>query len=89
MNIYHISQKSNRDYDTYDSAVVIANTESEARRIDPGSEQREKVRYLEDIPAEDYFHTWVRDPDKVSCTLIGETTLYTVPCVICASFNAG
>ena len=35
MNIYLISQKENNDYDTYDSAVVVAPNEEVARRIHP------------------------------------------------------
>jgi len=35
MNIYKISQTQNNDYDTYDSAVVIAENEKAAKRIHP------------------------------------------------------
>lgn len=35
MNLYLISQKNNNDYDTFDSAVVCANSEYEASRIHP------------------------------------------------------
>ena len=35
MNIYLISQSVNNDYDTYDSAVVAAETEADARLIHP------------------------------------------------------
>ena len=35
MNLYLISQTENEDYDTYDSAVVCAETETQARRIHP------------------------------------------------------
>jgi hypothetical protein len=36
MNIYHISQSVNRGYDTYDSAVVTAESEEDARQMYPG-----------------------------------------------------
>jgi hypothetical protein len=35
MNLYLISQNANDDYDTYDSAVVAAKSESDARTINP------------------------------------------------------
>jgi len=35
MNIYHISQDVNDDYDTYDSAVVYAKSRERARNIPP------------------------------------------------------
>lgn len=35
MNLYKISQTTNNNYDTFDSAVVIANTADEARKIIP------------------------------------------------------
>ena len=37
MNIYLISQSVNNDYDTFDSAVVAAETEKDAREIHPSS----------------------------------------------------
>jgi len=37
MNLYLISQDINDDYDTYDSVIVCAKTEKEARHIRPGS----------------------------------------------------
>jgi hypothetical protein len=35
MNLYLISQNANNGYDTYDSAVVAAKSESDARTINP------------------------------------------------------
>ena len=36
MNLYLISQNRNNGYDTYDSAVVAAESEEKARMIRPG-----------------------------------------------------
>lgn len=36
MNLYHISQTVNQDYDTFDSAVVCAPNAETARNIRPG-----------------------------------------------------
>ena len=52
MKLYLISQSTNNDWDTYDSAVVAANSEDEARLISPGCESvwcnpaQVKVRYI-------------------------------------------
>lgn len=35
MNMYKISQEVNNEYDTYDSAVVSARNEEEARHMQP------------------------------------------------------
>ncbi len=35
MNLYKISQTANDDYDTYDSAVVVAASVEEAQRMRP------------------------------------------------------
>ena len=35
MNIYKISQEVNSEYDTYDSAIVLAESEEVARLIHP------------------------------------------------------
>ena len=36
MNLYVLRQDKNNGYDTYDSAVVVANSEEEARNVIPG-----------------------------------------------------
>lgn len=40
MNIYLISQNSHTGYDTYDSAVVVAESADAARFLHPGPEGR-------------------------------------------------
>jgi hypothetical protein len=78
MNLYLISQSVNNDYDTYDSAVVAANSEEEARTTHPSSNND---------CFNSSFSTWC-SPDKVEVKLIG-TSIDDKPGVICASFNAG
>jgi hypothetical protein len=73
MNIYKIWQKYNTDWDTYDSAIVTAETEEEARRITPGSDVDE----------------WVSDFNYVNVKLIGKAVDGTKSRVILGSFNAG
>lgn len=41
--LWHLSQKENTDYDSYDSIVVAAYTEEEAKKIHP----RENLKYYE------------------------------------------
>ena len=81
MNLYLISQDYNNDYDTYDSAVVAANDEEEARMMHPGGHEN-----WDGI--ERKYGSWVNS-DKVSVRFIGDAISGTAKGVICASFNAG
>jgi hypothetical protein len=65
MNIYLISQNDADGYDTYDAAVVAANSEEEARNINPSGEWR-------DPPYKD--RTWAATPELVKVKLIGICT---------------
>lgn len=84
MNIYLISPTSEFTfgYDTYDSAVVCADSEEEARKIHPDNNGM----------GLDYVvgYSWPRNPDQVNATLIG-VALDNIEKgeVILASFNAG
>jgi hypothetical protein len=91
MNLYLISQTENNGYDTYDSAVVCAETEEEARNIDPASDFRS--RFLNDL---NITMKWVKDdwswassPDKVDVKYLGVADPSIPKGVVCASFNAG
>jgi len=74
MKLYLISQNFNRGYDTYDSAVVTARNEGEARNTEIGSIGE--------------FGSWVT-PDKVKVELIGTAIKGTEAGIILDSFNAG
>ena len=86
LNLYLISQDVNADYDTYDSAVVCAESEDAARRIHPAT-----------IPGAVGYSAWWKRPPFVSWAhpndvrveLIGLNCGRRIPGVICASFNAG
>jgi len=74
------------DYDEFDSAVVAACNEGEARKIHPSGLAKwddEKERW-------DHFngHAW-RFPQKVECQYIGDAAEGIEKGVICSSFNAG
>ncbi len=79
MNLYLISQDKNDGYDTYDAAVVAANTENEARMIHPGGGAN-----IDDIPP----NCWVANAEDVSVRLIGTAVSGRWLGVILASFNA-
>lgn len=78
MKLWKISQTANDGYDTYDSAVVAAETEDEARLMHPdGGALRNSL-----------YDSWVRHPEDVKV----EYLAYAVGLdagIILASFNAG
>lgn len=83
-----------RDYDTYDSAVVCANSEAEAKCIHPDGDY---IFINERFVSKDggytaplgYFFGWIH-PSEVQVTLIGVAADYIQPgTVVCASYNAG
>lgn len=76
MKLYKIWQTENSDYDTYDSAIVAAKNEDEARLIHPDG----------DGVLRNYNWT---TPEHVHVELIGTAVKGTKAGVIVASFNAG
>lgn len=86
MNLYLISQSTNNDYDTYDAAIVAAETEDDARRIHPGN-------YPDPVPDGDNirdanYGTWT-SIGNVKVQLVGEAVTGMMKGVVLASFNAG
>jgi hypothetical protein len=79
MNLYLISQTANEGWDTYDGAVVAAESEEAARSTRPSSYP---------LRPGEKDDTWT-DPENVSVVLIGVAVEGTKSGVICASFNAG
>lgn len=79
MNLYLLTQTSNRGYDTYDACVVAAKNGESARRIRP--DHREWTNDLE-------FSGWAFSPEQVKVELLG-TSNSCVEKLILASFNAG
>lgn len=77
MNIYLISQDVNRGYDTYDSAIVLAESVALARQMCPSGYKTP------------FRGSWC-DPSDVKVELIGKANKkFNEPQVICSSFNAG
>ena len=96
MNIYLLSQSKNTGYDTWDSCVVIAKDEDEARMTHP------YYRYFTDDPNDQYnnwngidrgYGGWCNggwcDAKYVDVTLIGTAVDGMERQVVCSSFNAG
>lgn len=86
MNIYKLVNPEEIDYDMYDSMVVCAGSDHEARHIYPNElEENDPENWWDN---EDYTWQWTT-PDKVRVTFIGTAKMGIKSSVICASFNAG
>jgi hypothetical protein len=92
VKLYKISQTVNNEYDTYDSAVVAAEDEEEARHV-----RMDTCYYLGDTlymklndgtEVEQSEWDWAH-PKDVQVQYIGEAAPTIVAGVIVASFNAG
>jgi hypothetical protein len=82
MNLYKISQSVNNGYDTYDSAVVCAESEEIARQICPSNPDCSKLAYWDK-------YSWAYDPDDVEVEYIGMAKDGLERQIIVSSFNAG
>jgi len=80
MKLWRIFQTVNHNYDSWDSAVVAADTETEARKTHPGGPSYAGRPFNAD--------EWAKLED-VQCVCIGEAAEWVEPGVIVASFNAG
>jgi hypothetical protein len=105
MKLYKIFQNINNGYDTYDSAIVCAENEEEAKRIHPrnpwpnpdnvfyNEEKKEfwalKARTGEPYLFEDNYSGWINDLSQIKVELLGEAEKSLVKGVILSSFNAG
>jgi len=93
MKLWFLSQSKNSGYDTYDSAVVAAESEEKAKYIHPGRLGHYSVSTGEYI-IEKWDgkaagnSTWVNVED-VEVEYLGEAKKGIKEGVICASFNAG
>ena len=84
MYIYLIKQNVNCDYDTYDSAVVIAASEEEARTIHPDGQ-----RWIDNKWNGWWgLQSWCK-PEDVEVKLIGTAMPGEAAYVVVRSFNAG
>lgn len=75
MNLYRIEYDVEPWFNTYDAAVVVANTADEARGMHPSGDDD---RWGDG--------SWASDPTQVSVTLLCEVTQYFAPEVVLASY---
>ena len=80
MKLWLISQTVNDGYDTYDSAVVAAETKEEARMTHPSGNNWNGEMGT--------YDSWC-DAKDVSVEFVGIAKDGTKAGIICASFNAG
>jgi hypothetical protein len=84
MKLWLISQDVNNGYDTFDSLVVTAESEEEARLIHPSRKEWPKR------PDAVWSDDWARYPHEVEVKYLGEAAPeFSSGEIICASFNAG
>ena len=94
MNIYKLDQSVNNGYDTYDSAIVYAETAQEAKTIDPSGYYKYHndhwyFQYSDGGENREYQHSsWVSNLDDIIVTHIGTATDVEAGLIL-ASFNAG
>lgn len=93
MKLYKISQEVNNNFDTYDSAIVCAENEEEAKKICPDKfyklEGDEWVfRRGDGSIVDKRCYTWC-DIKYVTVEYIGEAKKELKKGIILASFNAG
>lgn len=79
MNLYLISQTVNNDWDTYDAAVVVAETAEQAQAMHPSG----------NIRKDSWTNKAWTDPSNVNVRLLGTAMPDARAGVVLASFNAG
>lgn len=84
MKLFLISQDSNNDYDTYDSAVVCAPNEDVARVMNPSN-----GKLMEKADWRGQYSSWCAAPELVTVEYLGKAADTVKPGIVCSSFNAG
>jgi hypothetical protein len=82
MKIYLLQQNYNADYETYDSVVVCAHDEEDAKNIHPDGRE-----FVENEPY--YLRCWAITKEQIKCYEIGTANPDQERGVILASYNAG
>lgn len=91
MKLWHLERVPGDEggYDTFDSMVVAAETEEEARLTHPYQDRVWGGRFwMKTGGDEDHYSTW-GTPGKLKVREIGTAKEGEAAGVICASFNAG
>ena len=88
MNLYLLEQDENKYYDTYDSIIVAAVSEEEARVMHPHYGDKDRELYNVKCGGVIYCTQSWASPEGVEVTLLG-TSVEKEPCVVHTSFCAG
>lgn len=80
--IYVIKQGKVRGYDTYDAAVVIAESKEEARRMHPSGDN-------DQWRTEIWRRSWVTDPEDVEVERIGVAVIGSRKGVVVSNYKGG
>ena len=80
MKLYLLSQDENTDCDTYDSCIVCAESEEDAKSITPCDEVFVEIQKK--------YPNWAYSKTSIMCEEIGEANKNQKRGVILASFNA-
>jgi hypothetical protein len=90
VKLWLVSVKESLGYDAYDSMVVAAATEDQARRIHPHSDDYSWDNgWTHKGRPTRVQNTWVDNPDDLIVECIGTAIEETEAGVILASYNAG
>lgn len=92
LKLFKISQDYNNDWDTFDSAVVVATDEDSAKLIDPKISWGFLNEEVLPITEAKYISHWVNDPELVTAVFIADLpkeSSYKEGDIVVASFNAG
>ena len=93
MNLYKIWHDERVGYDEFDSAIVAAHSETEARLIHPqmawGDEFTNETNIAFWKDEQEGYGSWIKDPLLVNVEKIGTASDNIKVGVVLASFNAG
>jgi hypothetical protein len=85
--LFLLEQSEYNGWDTYDSCVICAENEEEAKKIHPASEHYEVGDWLN---TRNLRHDWAINTNQIKATFLGNADeSIELNSVICASFNAG
>ena len=87
MNLYKIWQDVNNNYDSYDSAVVVAPSEEVARTIHPNGWDAFTGSHGNDFAS--YNYDWAFTLEQVKVKYLGKADPLLNAGVVVASYNAG
>lgn len=80
MNLYHVSRKTDYDWDNYSDFVICSKTSEDAANTNPDG-----TKGLINEP----YNSWVSSTEDVTVTFLGKANKKIKVGVICASFHAG